>query len=1209
MPSPGVKINLFDLTVFAPATSNAIFGMVGPATKGPVQTMETYTDEGVFVTRFGRPNIERTYAQRAAIRYLKRGNQLRFIRVAGSLLASASTTLLAADGRQEILLVEAASPGTWANDGAIEVAIQHNPGTTGPVSYNVLVYQDRQLVESYLQQDNGVVANTLNTQSARIRVTLLPGAGATFPDETTNAVTGALDRVPLSGGDDGAFASTRSPDSTTGPIAGKRFYGTMDATSGSRTWATILDPIPGTLAGLSIYRGSLGMPVLPGTVTIRAETAAATFVELADSAPSSPSVEGSGVGILEPSAGSHLGSIDYRTGNFVIYVDAATFFVGGEISGIWVRAENENVGAQVRGLGDYAGGLSQTPAPGFYNANKASFFITVDEQIGDVPLGAAGASGGDPLLKNLSGRIVPGTVVLTPTDVSAQVVPPAIYDDGLGGFRTAPNGGGVPVVGASLNYGTGAWVVPAWDPVGAVPFPGVTAAQIQAEYVIQVHNMGGGAVPGPDGTWAADVVQPADAGGDALAADTDPGALRLTGPILPGNVRLLISDVGGVPTTYYDDGLGGWMDRQRGDPEAAAVTGAIDYDTGAWSITAGAVIGVGATITASYTSVAIDQARRSLRGPTAQALGAGGYLAAGLSTDAPAAGNDLNSGAWLDHTTGEFGFELNLVTTGTNTFDLKDSEPIQVVYAQATILGWGDGTETVFAGTVSGAPFRRQAGRLLAFQSAQVSLAGSGEAQVSHGQLGASPTADYWQQNVAAPTDPDNFLSFGTGATSIQWTGAPSRDEATFVIGEDTVAHVTARYPGDMGNERANLSDGLWVDVGADPSLAGTLRLRVWFETNVVESFGQATTLAELISKVNDADSGSDLVRLEEQLAGSSLSVDASAAQNIGMAGAFTTADVVGTRVGQTFTGLQAFRNEETVPLHFVTCPGQWHRQVILAMQELCEKPGRRAIGIVSLPDEEDPYVHRDFLNGNYNASTPGGPARATAWVPFPPLAELNSSQLTDIGPWVKYFDAYSNAEPWEPAEGELAQLIANTDNVAKPWFPVAGFRRGKVTVSDIRYSASKEDRDLLYGVVGQRTEVLNLIVKKIGRGLALLGQRTLQRNPSATDRLNVRWTLNVIMNLIDFVSQEFLFELNDSILWREAEAALNSVIGPIVERRGLQDAHIEINGSTTTADDIDALRMRGKLFIKPARAVEEIEYDLILTPTGASFEEVRIAG
>ncbi|NIU73210.1 MAG: hypothetical protein GWN71_06385, partial [Gammaproteobacteria bacterium] len=143
-------------------------------------------------------------------------------------------------------------------------------------------------------------------------------------------MTGALDRVSLTGGDDGAFASTESPDSSTGPVAGKRFYGEMDAVAGSRVWHNLLT-IGSDLTGLSIYYGTLGTPAVPGTVTLRFEIGAGSYIELSDSAPSTPAIEQSGVGILEPSAGAHVGFIDYRTGSFGVSLSAATFFVGGSI--------------------------------------------------------------------------------------------------------------------------------------------------------------------------------------------------------------------------------------------------------------------------------------------------------------------------------------------------------------------------------------------------------------------------------------------------------------------------------------------------------------------------------------------------------------------------------------------------------------------------------------------------------------------------------------------------------------------------------------------------------------------------------------------------------------------------------------------------------------------------------------------------------------
>jgi len=1206
MASPGVKINLFDATVYAPATSNAIVGCVGPATKGPVDAMEEFTDEGNFVTRFGRPVRDNMHAQRCGIRYLKRGSSLKFVRVAGSLLRTAYTMLMAADGLTGVLRVEAASAGTWANGGYIQAAVTHNTDGT----YNLYAYREGQLQESYLSQDNGIIETSVNTDSALIRVTLQAGVGTTVPGETVNPVTDAIDKVSLDGGKDGAFASTESEDSSTGPVAGKRFYGEMDAVAGSRVWHNLLT-IGADLTGLAIYYGTLGTPAVPGTVTIRAQDSAApTYVELSDSAPGAPLIEQSGVGILEPAAGGHVGFIDYRTGDFGISLNATTFFVGGTIDAIWIAAESESVGSTIRGEEEYSGGFSQWPlAPGYWNANKAVITYDVEEQVGDVPLGAAGAQSTDPALKTLAGWIVPGTVVLTPTDVAAgQTVPPPVYDDGFGGWRTAPNGGGVPVTG-SIDYQSGVWAVTTWDPVGGVTFPAVTAAQIQAEYTAQAVNQGGGAIAGeaPGVAVTNEPVQPADAGGDANAADTDLGAVRIAGPIERGNVALTISDVGGNPETYYDDGLGGWLTHRRGDPRAAAAPGgAIDYSTGAWSITASGAIAVGAAITVSYVSTTRQRAARSLRGSTSQVLGSGASAAWGLAQDAPAPANDYRGSDWLNHATGEWALKFNLQETGTQQFNLKDGGALTAVYAAATILGWGDGTETEFAGSLAPSPFRREDDRLRAFQAGQVSLAGAGETQVAKAEAAALPANDGWLQNVAAL---GNILNFGTGATVIDWTGAPAADEAVFVLAEDAVLHVESVYAGDIGNERDTLTDGLYVDVGADPTLTGTLRFRVWFGTTLEESFGQAYTLEELEAKVNDSVNGSDLVRVAVTTRGVSLTVDTDATQNVGLAGAFTVADIVGAKNGTIYTGLQHFRNEETVPVHFLTTPGQWHRQVITALEELCEKPGRRAIGIVPVPDADDPFTHRDFSNGEYNAASPGGAARPTVTVPYPPQAAINSSQLVIAPVWVRYLDGYSEEDVWEPFDGEVLQLAGNTDNVAAPWFPIAGPRRGQLLVDEIRYSADKEDRDLLYGVVGNRTEVLNLAIEKTGRGLMLFGQRTAQRNPSATDRINVRWTLNVVMNAIDFVAQEFLFELNDTILWREAEAALNEILFPIVERRGFEDAHVVIDGTTTTASDINNLRMRGKLFVTPARAVEEIEFDLILTPSGVSYEEVRAAG
>jgi len=1205
MPAPGITINVFDLTLYAPRSTNAIMGCVGPATKGPVNAINDFTDEGNFTNFHGRPTVDRTYGQRGFNRYLKRGNQGKFTRIAGIDLKTAWVTLYDSTGLIPVLRFLASSAGTWAN-GLLGIGITHN----GTQSYNVQVFFDGESAErTYLSLDNGSVKTAINGRSSRVVVEILPGVGATFPAETINQFTGSLEPALMAGGNDGSHARTASAGSSTGGLAGKRFHGTMDSTAGERVFENLLTIGP-ALVGLQIAYGALGTPALPGSVTIRAEVGAGSYVELADDGDLSYVPTGAGLGLLEGPAGL-IGFVDYRTGAWGIDLSAgaSTFFGNGSIDAIWVRAVAESAGSTSAGQEDYAGNLSQYPlGVGHFPANKVLFFLTADEVAGDATPSAAGDTSATATLKTLAGWVTPGTVVLTPSHATISV-PPPVYDDGFGRFRTAPNGGGTLCAGSSINYRTGQWSVPAWDPVGATTFPATGVTQIFAEYDFQIIDMGGGAVPGSAPEFVQGTLQPSDAGGDANAADTDPGAQRLALPITRGTVKLTISDVGGNPEVYYDDGVGGWLTRPRGDPRAvAAAGGAIDYINGSWSITASANITALASITSEHTATPYDKARRTLRGTGPQYQADAIPNAAGMKQSSPATANSFNGSDYLDHTTGAFAFGLDLVATGARTFNLKEAAAITAVYAPADILGFGDGTEVVFTGTLSNAPLRVEAGRLLAMQGGQLSVAATGDPQISRSFI--DPTdGPAWEENVAAASDPDNVIEFATGNTSIQWTGAPAWEEPVFVLREDVVAHLVSRYPGDIGNERPVVTAGIYAEVSADPTLAGTLRLIVFFNAVQIEAFGQGDGLEDLADKVNDATNGSDYVRLEIESGGLTFPVDTGGTQRLAMAGAFTIADVVGTRVGNVSTGLQLYRNYEIVPLDWLMIPGQWHRQVITAMQELCELKGRRCLGIIPTPDSENAFEIRDFVNGEYGATTPGGAAVANARVPFPPLAAIDTSFLAAFTPWVQYYDQYTARDVLEPCDGDIATLVAITDSVAAPWFPIAGNRRGKVLADSLKYSTPKEDRALLYDVVGTRTEIINSIVARAGRAPSLQGQRTAQRNPTALDRINVRWTVNVIQNRIDAGMQDFVFELNDSTLWREIEGQANAILQPVIERRGLQDAYVLVDETTTTALDIDALQVNCQLFIKPARAAEYLNFDLILTPSGTDFSEVAVAG
>jgi hypothetical protein len=56
--------------------------------------------------------------------------------------------------------------------------------------------------------------------------------------------------------------------------------------------------------------------------------------------------------------------------------------------------------------------------------------------------------------------------------------------------------------------------------------------------------------------------------------------------------------------------------------------------------------------------------------------------------------------------------------------------------------------------------------------------------------------------------------------------------------------------------------------------------------------------------------------------------------------------------------------------------------------------------------------------------------------------------------------------------------------------------------------------------------------------------------------------------------------------------------------RLGLSDYKIVLDSSTTTPELVDRNIMYAKIFLKPARAIEFIALDFVITNTGAGFED-----
>ena len=208
----------------------------------------------------------------------------------------------------------------------------------------------------------------------------------------------------------------------------------------------------------------------------------------------------------------------------------------------------------------------------------------------------------------------------------------------------------------------------------------------------------------------------------------------------------------------------------------------------------------------------------------------------------------------------------------------------------------------------------------------------------------------------------------------------------------------------------------------------------------------------------------------------------------------------------------------------------------------------------------------------------------------------IDSNYTATYYPWILTRDSVNNTQIYLPPTGEVVRNLALTDNIAFPWFATAGYTGGLVNSVKARKKLTQEDRDTLYQ--GR----LNPIATFSDVGTVIWGNKTLQVKESALDRINVRRLLLQARKLISAVAVRLLFEQNDEQVRQEFLDSVNPILDSIRRDRGLIDFRVTVSG---TPEDLDSNTLTGKIYLKPTRALEFIDIEFLITPTGASFEDI----
>lgn len=273
---------------------------------------------------------------------------------------------------------------------------------------------------------------------------------------------------------------------------------------------------------------------------------------------------------------------------------------------------------------------------------------------------------------------------------------------------------------------------------------------------------------------------------------------------------------------------------------------------------------------------------------------------------------------------------------------------------------------------------------------------------------------------------------------------------------------------------------------------------------------------------------------------------------------------------------IDAIANPESFDINLLVIPGVNYQQHPIVAQ----------YGIDMCEDRQDCFYIMDLVS--YTATL--SEATSTA-------QSIDTNYAAGWYPWVKVRNPANSRFIWAPPSVVLPEVFAFNDAIAAEWFAPAGLNRGGIPGAvGVKSRLPRATRDILY------ENKVNPIATFPGQGIVAFGQKTLQDQASALDRINVRRLLIALKKFIASSSRYLLFEQNTEATRNRFLSIVNPYLASVQERQGLYAFRVVMDESNNTADVIDRNQLVGQIYLQPARAAEFIILDFNILPTGATF-------
>ena len=296
---------------------------------------------------------------------------------------------------------------------------------------------------------------------------------------------------------------------------------------------------------------------------------------------------------------------------------------------------------------------------------------------------------------------------------------------------------------------------------------------------------------------------------------------------------------------------------------------------------------------------------------------------------------------------------------------------------------------------------------------------------------------------------------------------------------------------------------------------------------------------------------------------------------------------------------IDSLRDPENVEFDIAAQPGITNNTLNRNLVDMCEDRGD-ALAIIDLQGGYVPVTENTAL-----ATSRRGSVQATIDNKDQSL-QINSSFGAAYYPWVQIQDTINGGILWAPPSVAAIGAMSYGQATQELWFAPAGFTRGGLSANSaagipvvgVRERVVSRDRDKLYEAN------INPIAQFPAEGIVIFGQKTLQVTPSALDRINVRRLLIFLKKQISRTAATLLFDQNVQVTWNRFRGQVEPFLASVQSRLGLADYKLILDTTTTTPDLIDRNVLYAQIFLKPARAIEFIAIDFVITDSGASFED-----